>query len=142
MFFVRVSRSRSLQNRSGTCSNAWGVCFASNLHMEMGKIIGKSIRSKHFGILQFWEFVCQPFGENISSKNGSKTKIGNLKNFEVFQAFRCSFWVRFSNMSFPRRAGKRTPKIVKSHNVRILSIFQWFYPFPYANSMQKHPRCI
>ena len=39
-------------------------------------------------------------------------------------------------MYFPRRAGKRTPKIVKSQNVRILLIFQWFYSFPYANSMQ------
>jgi len=40
-------------------------------------------------------------------------------------------------MYFPRRAGKRTPKIVKSQNVRILSIFLWIYPFPYATSMQK-----
>ena len=60
-----------------------------------------------------------------------------LKKFVVFQALRCSFWVRFSKMYFHRRAGKRTPNIVKSQNVRILSIVQWFYPFPYANSMQQ-----
>jgi len=37
--FLRVFRSRSHQKRSGTCLNASGVFFASNLHMEMGKII-------------------------------------------------------------------------------------------------------
>jgi len=42
----------------------------------------------------------------------------------------------FSKMYFPPRADKRTPKIVKSQNVRILSIFIWFHPFPFANSMQ------
>jgi len=59
--------------------------FASNLQMEMCKIIGKSIGSEHFGILQFGEFFCQPFGENTFSKNGPKTKIGKLKNFKVFK---------------------------------------------------------
>jgi len=52
--------------------------------MEMGKIIGKSIGSEHFGILQFREFFCQPFGENTFSKDGPKTKIEKLKNFKVF----------------------------------------------------------
>jgi len=52
--------------------------------MEMGKIIGKSIRSEHFGILQFWEFFCQPFGENTFSKNGPKTKIEKLKKLKSF----------------------------------------------------------
>ena len=47
------------------------------------------------------------------------------------------FWVRFLKTYFPRRALKRTPKIVKSQNVRIFTMVQWFYPFPYANSMQK-----
>jgi len=56
-----------------------GSVFASNLHMEMGKIIGKSIRSEDLGILQFWEFFCQPFGENTFSKNAPKTKNGKLK---------------------------------------------------------------
>jgi len=37
--FFRVFWSRSLQNRSGTCLNVSGVFFASNLHLEMGKII-------------------------------------------------------------------------------------------------------
>jgi len=72
--FFRVFRSRSLQKRSGTCLNASGVCFASNLHMEMRKIIRKSIGSEHLGILQFWEFFCQPFGENTFSKNAPKMK--------------------------------------------------------------------
>ena len=82
--FFRVFWSRSLQNRSGTCLNASGMCFASNLHMEMGKIIRKSIRSEHFGILQFWEFFCQPFGENTFSKNAPKTKIEKLKKISSF----------------------------------------------------------
>jgi len=43
-------RSRSLQNRPGTCLNASGMSFASNLHMEMGKTIHKSIRSEQLGI--------------------------------------------------------------------------------------------
>jgi len=50
--------------------------------MEMGKIIGKSIGSEHFGILQFGEFFCQPFGENTFPKNGPKTKIEKLKNYK------------------------------------------------------------
>jgi len=52
--------------------------------MEMGKIIGKSIGSEHFGILQFWEFFCQPFGENTFSKNAPKTKNGKLKKLLKF----------------------------------------------------------
>jgi len=47
--------------------------------MEMGKIIGKPIRSEHFWILQFWEFFCQPFGENTFSKNAPKTTNEKLK---------------------------------------------------------------
>jgi len=82
--FFRVFRSRSLQKRSGTCLNASGMVFASNLHMEMCKIIWKSIRSEHFGILQLWEFFCQPFGENTFSKNGPKTKIEKLKKPSSF----------------------------------------------------------
>ena len=82
--FFLVFRSRSLQNRPGTCLNASGMCFASNLHMEMGKIIRKSIRSEHLGILQFWEFFCQPFGENTFSKNTSKTNNEKLKKYQVF----------------------------------------------------------
>ena len=82
--FFRDFRSRSLQKRSGTCLNASGMCFASNLHMEMGKIIGKSIRSEHFGILQFWEFFCQPFGENTFSKNAPKTNNEKLKKISSF----------------------------------------------------------
>ena len=76
--FFRVFRSRSLQNRPGTCLNASGMCFASKLHMEMGKIIGKSIRSEHFGISQFWEFSFQPFGENTFSGNVPKDMLGSL----------------------------------------------------------------
>jgi len=64
------------------CLDASGMCFASNLHVEMGKIIGKSIRSEHFGILQFWEFFCQPFGETTFSKNGPKTQIEKLKKLK------------------------------------------------------------
>ena len=37
--FFSFFRSRSLQNRPGTCLNASGVFFASKLHMEMGKTI-------------------------------------------------------------------------------------------------------
>jgi len=47
--------------------------------MEMGKIIGKSIRSEHLGISPFGEFFCQPFGENTFSKNASKRKMKNFK---------------------------------------------------------------
>jgi len=61
-----------------------------------------------------------------------------LKNFIFFKLFIFRVGCFFGKMYFPRRAGKRTPIIVKSPNVRILSIFVWFYLFPYANSMQKN----
>jgi len=48
--------------------------------MKTGKIIRKSIRSEHLGISQFWEFFCQPFGENAFSKNGPQTNIEHLFN--------------------------------------------------------------
>jgi len=57
-----------------------------------------------------------------------------LINFIVFRAFRfeCVFrkWL-------PRRAGKRTPEIIKSQKCSDSVDFQMFYPFAYANSMQK-----
>ncbi len=65
--------------RSGTCLNASGMFFESNLHMEMGEAIGQSIRFEHFGILQFGDFFCQPFRENTFSKNAPKTKNGHLQ---------------------------------------------------------------
>ena len=43
-------------------------------------------------------------------------------------------------MYLPQRAGKTTPEIQKSPNVRISSIVQWFYPFSHANSMQQTPQ--
>jgi len=51
----------------------------------MDKIIGKSRKSQYFRILHFVDFFGQPFGENISSKNESKTKIEKLKKFKVFK---------------------------------------------------------
>jgi len=50
--------------------------------MEMGRIMGKSIGSEHLGILQFWEFFCQPFGENTFSKNAPKTENEKLENIK------------------------------------------------------------
>jgi len=66
------------------------------------------------------------------------TQISCLPKY-VYRVIVSQSRVRFSKMYFPRRAGKRTPKIVKSQNVRILSVFLWFYPFTHANSMQKTP---
>ena len=80
-----VFRFRSLQKRSGTCLNASGMFFAWNLHMEMGKTIGQSIRSEHFGILQFGEFFCQPFGEIHFRKTDPKRKSKSSKNVKVFK---------------------------------------------------------
>jgi len=79
--FFRVFQSRSLQKRSGTCLNASGMFFASSFHMEIGKTITKSIRSEYFGILQLWEFFCQPFGENIFRKTDPKRKSKSLRYF-------------------------------------------------------------
>jgi len=79
-----VCLSRNLQKMSGTCLNASGVFFASNLHMEMGKTIGHTIRSEHSGILRFWEFFCQPFGKNTFSKNGPETNIEKLNTLKFF----------------------------------------------------------
>jgi len=59
----------TLQKRSGTCLNASGVFFASNLHLEMGHIIGQSIRSKHLGIFTFWGVLLPALrGEHIFEK--------------------------------------------------------------------------
>ena len=75
----------------------------------MGKIIGKSIRSEHFGVLQLWELFCQPFGENLFSERGPKRASKSSKNCKVFEAtklqlgilVRCLFWVCvFENMFF------------------------------------------
>ena len=83
--FVRVFRTRSLPKRSGTCLNESGMFFESNSHMEMGKTIGQSISSEHFGILQLWEFLCQPFGENAFSKKCTQKKHEQYKK-KVFEA--------------------------------------------------------
>jgi len=85
-FLVLFSRSPVPEHSKeiGDVFKCIGSVFASNLHMEMGKIIGKSIRSEHFGILQFWEFFCQPFGENTFSKNAPKTKNKKLKKVSSF----------------------------------------------------------
>jgi len=42
----------------------------------------------------------------------------------------------FENIFSPKGWQKNSQKC-KSHNVRILSIVQWFYPFSNANSMRK-----
>jgi len=76
--------------------------------MEMCKIIGKSIGSEHFGILQFWEFFCQPFGENTFSKNGPKTNIEKLKKLKSF----------LSNQTTARRSlGRKTAVQEKSVSI-------------------------
>ena len=41
----------ALQNRSGKCLNASGVFVASNLHVEMGKTVVKSIETNHFSLV-------------------------------------------------------------------------------------------
>jgi len=51
-------------------------------------------------------------------------------------------WVRFSKMYSSRRAGKRSPQVVKSQNVWISSVILWFYQFPHSIRCKKHPRCI
>ena len=48
----------------------------------------------------------------------------------------------FENVFSPKGWQKNPPKLWKSQNVKILSIAQWFYPFPQANPMQKTHRCI
>jgi len=52
--------------------------------MEMGKIIGKSLRSEHFGIVQFWEFFWQPFGKKyIFEKTQPKQKMESFRKYQV-----------------------------------------------------------
>jgi len=55
--FVCVSGPAALQKRSDMCLNAPGLVCASNMLVKMGKTIGQSIRSKHFGISIFWEVL-------------------------------------------------------------------------------------
>ena len=42
--------------------------------------------------------------------------------------------VRFSKMRSPRGAGAKEFKIVKNLNAWVISIVQWFDPFPHANT--------
>ena len=59
----------ALQNRLGTCLTASGVLIvASNLHVEYGRNIVSSIRSKHFWMFSLLGIFFQPFGENTFSK--------------------------------------------------------------------------
>jgi len=64
----------ALRKKLGTCLIASGVFVASNLHVDLGKTIGQSIRSKHFGFLNFGGYIGQLFGENTFSKNAPKRK--------------------------------------------------------------------
>jgi len=57
------------------CLNASGVCFASNLPVEIVKIIIKPITSKYLNFQYVGRFFCQPCGENPFSKNVQKHKI-------------------------------------------------------------------
>ena len=50
--------------------------------MESVKTIGQSRRYEQFGILQFWEFLCQPFGQNTFSKHAPNTKNEKLRDHE------------------------------------------------------------
>ena len=66
----------ALQNRSGTCLNASGVFFASNLHVEMSKTIAQAMRSKHF-----WIFTM--FGGSLASPLGRIHVRKNLKQIDT-----------------------------------------------------------
>jgi len=55
-----------------------------------------------------------------------------LKNFRVFKAF-------FGNVFSPKGWQKNSQKCRNLKN-SILSIVQWFYPLPHANSMQQTPQ--
>jgi len=72
-FFV-FSGPGAFKRGRGRVQMDLGCFFASNLHMEIGKSIGQTIRSEHFGFLQFWEFFRQPFGENTFSKKKKHPK--------------------------------------------------------------------
>jgi len=56
--------------KSGTCLNASGVFFASDLQVKTIETIVESIASKYmFGFPTFWQLFCQPFGENTLRQN-------------------------------------------------------------------------
>jgi len=67
----------------GTCLNAWGDDFALNLLVEMGKTIGQSIRSEHFGFFTI-SGVLSPAhrGKHIFEK-GPETKNEKLKQIAI-----------------------------------------------------------
>jgi len=53
--------------------------------MEMGKTIRQSIRSEHFGFLQFWELFGQPFGKIHFRKTHPKRKTKSLTNYKKYR---------------------------------------------------------
>jgi len=62
------------------------MCFAANLHMEMGKTIRKSIRSEHFGILQLLGVLLPaPRGKYMFEKRTQNEKRKTLKNIKFFK---------------------------------------------------------
>ena len=76
---------KSFPNRAGTCLKAWGVAFASKLHVDMKvKTIVQRIRSKHFGRFIIWEFFGQPSGENTWLKNAPLNKSDT--NYEIWDS--------------------------------------------------------
>jgi len=59
------------------------MCFASNLHMEIGKIIENRKDPNILGFYNFGSYFASPSGKIHVRKNAPKTKNGMLKKYEV-----------------------------------------------------------
>ena len=86
MGLVKTICPGALQNRSGTCLNASGLFFASNLHVQMGKTIRQSIRSELFGIFTILGVLSPaPRGNTFAKKRTQNEKRKSHKNIKFFK---------------------------------------------------------
>jgi len=72
------------------CLNASGVFFTLNMHVEMGKTIGKSMRSKHLGISTFrGGFFASPWGRTHFRQKSFKKLTSNKITARAAYCFKC-----------------------------------------------------
>jgi len=73
---------------SGMCLDASGVFVASTLHVEMGRIIGESIRSEHLGIFTILGVLLPPLRGKCTFEKRTQNENRKAKKTLKFWAFR------------------------------------------------------
>jgi len=142
-----------------------GACFVKYVSIIVEYLSNKSNLCVEYvkSLSKMWNIwrICRNFVESLSHMSNicwicrlcvaSLSNMWNLcrifvshpvdgRNFEQHMV-RFSFGCVLIKCVLPEGLAKELPQIVKNpQNVWILSIVQWFYPFPHVNSMQQAPR--